>query len=57
MATRLSRTAQRAALLELGGVVAEELKRGLTGDGTRTVGDVLAGMPQAVLDVMGLIEK
>ncbi len=57
MATRLSRTAQRAALLELGGVVAEELKKGLTGDGTRTVGDLLAGMPQAVLDVMGLIEK
>ena len=57
MATRLSRTAQRAALLELGGIVAEELKKGLTGDGTRTVGDLLAGMPQAVLDVMGLIEK
>ena len=54
---RLTRTAQRAALLELGGIVAEELKTGLTGDGTRTVGDLLAGMPQAVLDVMGLIEK
>ncbi len=54
---RVSRTAQRAALLELGVIVAEELKTGLTGDGTRTVGDLLTGMPQAVLDVMGLIEK
>jgi len=57
MASRMKRTAQRAALLELGAAVAEEMKAGQGVDGTRTVADVLAMMPQATLEVMALIEK
>ncbi len=57
MASRMKRTAQRAALLELGAAVAAEMKVGQGGDGTRTVVDILAMMPQAALEVMALVEK
>jgi len=57
MASGMKRAAQRAALLELGAAVAEEMKAGQGGDGGRTVADILAMMPQATLEVMALIEK
>ena len=57
MAARTDRTAQRAALLELGAAVAEEMRAGQGGASTSAVGDALAAMPEATLEIVGLIGR
>lgn len=57
MAPRTGRTAQRAALLELGASVAEEMRAGQGGQRTGSVGEALAAMPDATLEIVGLIGR
>lgn len=57
MAPRMDRAAQRAALLELGVAVALEMRAGQVGDSAGAVGDALAAMPQASLEIVGLIGR
>ncbi len=57
MAPRMDRAAQRAALLELGAAVAQEMRAGQGGENAGAVGDALAAMPQATLEIVGLIGR
>ncbi|WP_129217296.1 hypothetical protein [Lichenibacterium ramalinae] len=57
MTPRMDRAAQRAALLELGAAVAEEMRAGQGGASASAVGDVLATLPQASLEIVGLIGR
>ncbi|WP_237477380.1 hypothetical protein [Lichenibacterium dinghuense] len=57
MPPRTDRAAQREALLKLGAAVAEEMRAGHGGDTAGTVGDALAAMPQATLEIVGLIGR
>ena len=54
---RLDRAAQRAALLELGAAVAEEMRAGQGGASAGAIGDVLATLPRASLEIVGLIGR
>lgn len=53
----MDRAAQRAALLELGAAVAEEMRAGQGGASAGAVGEVLATLPQASLEIVGLIGR
>ncbi len=57
MALRMDRAAQRAALLKLGAAVADEMRAGHKGETAGVVGDALAAMPQATLEIVGLIGR
>ncbi len=57
MSQRMDRAAQRAALLELGAAVAEEMRAGQAALSFGAVGDALAALPQASLEIVGLIGR
>ncbi|MGI3900673.1 MAG: hypothetical protein ACRYGP_11930 [Janthinobacterium lividum] len=57
MVARMDRAAQRAALLELGAAVAKEMRAGQGGESAGAVGEALAVMPQATLEIVGLIGR
>ena len=57
MTPRLDRAAQRAALLELGASVAKEMRAGQASFAAGAVGDALAALPQASLEIVGLIGR
>ena len=57
MVARMDRAAQRAALLELGAAVAKEMRAGQGGESAGAVGEALAAMPQATLEIVGLIGR
>lgn len=57
MAPRMDRAAQRAELLRLGAAVAEEIRAGGAGAGMGALGDALAALPQAPLEIVGLIGR
>ncbi len=57
MPPRPDRAAQRAALLKLGAAVADEMRAGHNGETAGAVGDALAAMPQATLEIVGLIGR